>query len=91
MIVSGGLTLDMSRHFYDANYGSDFYPTQYAVGLGYEANNCTTVKIAYNSTLSVPISTSPGVPAAPATRDQSLLFEISLRTLGDFKGSAGVQ
>jgi LPS-assembly protein len=91
VIVTGGLTLDMSRHFYDANYGSVFYPTQYGLGLGYEANNCTTVKVAYNSTLSVPISTAPGVPAAPATRDQSLLFEISLRTLGDFKGSAGVQ
>ena len=89
--VVAGLTLDMSRHYYDSNYGSLFYPTQYNVGVGYEANNCTTINIAYNSTLSVPLSTTPGVPAAPALRDQSLLFQISLRTLGDIKGSAGVQ
>ena len=81
----------MSRHFYDANYGSTFYPTQYNFGLGYAANYCTTIRVAYNSTLAVPISTTPGVPAAPATRDQSLLFQISLRTLGDIKASAGVQ
>ncbi len=91
LTVTGGLTLDMSRHYYDPNYGSAFYPTQYNVGLAYEANNCTTVKVAYNSTLAVPISTTPGVPAAPAMRDQSLLFQISFRTLGDVKSSASVQ
>jgi LPS-assembly protein len=91
LTVTGGLTLDMSRHYYDPNYGSPFYPTQYNVGLAYEANNCTTVKIAYNSTLAVPISTTPGVPAAPAVRDQALLFEINFRTLGDVKSSASVQ
>ncbi len=81
----------MSRRFYDPDYGSPFYPTQYNLGLAYEANNCTTVKIAYNNTIAVPMSTMPGAPAAPAFRDQSLLFEISLRTLGDIKSSAGVQ
>jgi LPS-assembly protein len=91
LTVSGGLTLDMSRHYYDPSYGSVFYPTQYNFGLAYEANNCTTVKVAYNSTLEVPISTTPGVPAAPAVRDQTVLFEIDFRTLGDVKSSAGVQ
>ena len=91
LVLSGGLTLDMSRRFYDPSFGSRFYATQYNVGIAYTANACTTVKIAYNSTLSVPISTTPGVPAAPATRDQSLLFEIDLRTLGDVKASSGVR
>jgi LPS-assembly protein len=91
VIVSGGLTLDMSRRFYDPSYGSPFYPTQYSLGLAYDANNCTTLKIAYNSVLAVPISVAPGVPAAPAMRDQSLLFQLSLRTLGDIKSSATVQ
>ncbi len=50
-----------------------------------------TLKVAYNSTLSVPISTTPGVPAPPATRDQSLLFELDLRTLGDVKSATGVR
>ncbi len=90
VIVTGGLTVDLSRHYYDTNYGSPFYPTQYNVGLSYIANSCVTMKVAYNNTLSVPISTTPGVPAAPATRDQTLLFEIDLRTLGDVKGSTGV-
>jgi LPS-assembly protein len=90
VIVSGGLTLDMSRHYYDPNYGSAFYPTQYGFGVAYDANNCTTLKVAYNSVLSVPISTAPGVPAAPAVRDQSIVFQLSLRTLGDVKSSAAV-
>ena len=88
---NAGVTLDMSRHFYDPSYGSKLYATQYNLGIAYTANACTTVKVAYNSTLSVPLSTTPGVPAAPATRDQSLLFEIDLRTLGDVKASAGVR
>ena len=89
-VASGGVTFDMSRRYYDPSYGSPFYATQYNVGLAYEANNCTTLKIAYNSTLSVPISTTPGVPAAPAVRDQTVLFELDFRTLGDVKGSSGV-
>jgi LPS-assembly protein len=88
--LTGGLTLDMSRHYYDLNFGSPFYPTQYNVGIAYDANNCTTLKVAYNSTFAVPISTNGG-PAAPAVRDQTFIFELDLRTLGDIKGSAGGQ
>ncbi len=90
IVASGGVTFDMSRRYYDPSYGSPFYATQYNVGISYVANNCTTLKIAYNSTLSVPISTTPGVPSAPAMRDQTLLFELDFRTLGDVKGSSGV-
>ena len=88
--VNGGVTLDLSRRFYDPNYGASLYATQYNVGLSYLANNCTTFKIAYNSTISVPISAAPGVAAAPATRDQTVLFELDFRTLGDVKSSTGV-
>jgi LPS-assembly protein len=88
--ITGNITLDMSRHYYDTSYGSPFYPTQYGVGVSYDANNCTTLKIAYNSVLTVPISATPGVPAAPSVRDQTLLFQINFRTLGDIKSSAGV-
>ena len=91
VVASAGITLDMSRHYYDTNYGSPFYPTQWNVGLAYTANSCVTVKAAYNSTLYVPISTNPGVAAPPAQRDQTFLFEVDLRTLGDVKGSSGVQ
>jgi LPS-assembly protein len=91
VVATAGVTLDLSRHYYDPNYGSPFYPTQWNVGLAYTANSCVTIKAAYNSTLSVPISTNPGVAAPPATRDQTFLFEIDLRTLGDVKGSSGVQ
>ena len=91
VVVSAGVTLDFSRHFYDPSYGSRLYATQYNVGLAYEANNCTTVKIAYNSTLGVPISTPGTTAVAPSTRDQSILFELDLRTLGDVKASSGVK
>jgi len=91
VIASGGVTFDMSRRYYDPSYGSPLYATQYNVGLAYMANYCTTLKVAYNSTLSVPISTTPGVPAAPALRDQTFLFELDFRTLGDVKGSTGLK
>ena len=61
----------MSRHFYDTNYGSRFYPSQYSLGLAYEANNCTTLKVAYNSTLIVPLAsttTASAATTAPARR-----------------------
>ena len=90
IVATGGVTFDMSRRYYDSNFGSPFYATQYNLGLAYTANDCTTLKIAYNSTISVPISTTPGVAAAPAVRDQTFLFELDLRTLGDVKGSTGI-
>ena len=91
VIVSAGVTLDFSRHFYDPSYGSRLYATQYNLGLAYDANNCTTIKIAYNNTLAVPVSTPGTTAVAPGTRDQSVLFEIDLRTLGDVKAATGVK
>ncbi len=88
--VSGAVGIDMSRHFYDTSYGSRIYPTNFNLGVGYEANNCATLKVSYASTYSEPISTNPGVSAPPSTRDQTVLFELDLRTLGDVKGSTGV-
>jgi hypothetical protein len=37
-----------------------------------------------------PVLSTTGVPTAPAIRNTSLLFELTLRTLGDVRGSAGV-
>jgi LPS-assembly protein len=91
LTFSGGVTLDMSRHYFDtagAN-SSRYYPTNYQVGVAY-SDDCTTFKVSYTSVFSDPISTTPGVPTPPATRDQSILFELDLRTLGDIKGSTGV-
>jgi LPS-assembly protein len=90
VVLTAGLTLDLSRHFYDPSYGSSLYATQYNIGLAYTANACTTLSVAYNSTLAVPLS-SPGSSAVvPATRDQTVMFQISLRTLGDVKTSSGL-
>ena len=43
--VNGTVGIDMSRHFYDTGYGSRLYPTNFNLGVGYEANNCTTLKV----------------------------------------------
>ena len=90
--VDGSIILDMSRHYYDtpSEQSSRFYPTNYHLGVAYQANDCTTFKISYTSSITDPIVTAAGVPAPPGTRDQTVLFELDLRTLGDIKGSTGV-
>jgi hypothetical protein len=37
-----------------------------------------------------PVSATPGVAVAPAARDTSLLFELTLRTLGEIRSSTAV-
>jgi len=46
--------------------------------------------VAYNSTLSEPLATPGSSAVVPATRDQTVLFQLNLRTLGDVKTSTGV-
>ena len=93
--VDGSLVLDMSRHYYDSLGQTTpvFYPVGYSVGLGYK-DACTTVNLRYSSNVSAPgiYSEFPGGPAVynPATRNQTFMFEIVLRTLGDVKGNVGV-
>jgi LPS-assembly protein len=89
--IDGAVVVDMSRHYYD--YPGDttprFYPTSYNFGVAY-TNDCATFRISYASAISDPITTSAGTPAPPGIRDQTVLFELTLRTLGDVRGSTGV-
>lgn len=90
--VDGALILDMSRHFYNttSQTSSRLYPSNYHLGIAYTTNDCTTFKVSYTSTTTNPVVTTLGVPTPPGTRDQTILFELDLRTLGDIKGSTGV-
>jgi LPS-assembly protein len=76
--VDGGVTFDMSRHYYDLPNQKTplFYPVNYNVGLTY-GDTCTTLKVSYSNSLSDPVLSTPPV------RDQTLLLQLTLRTLGD--------
>ena len=93
--VDGSLVLDMSRHYYDTLGQTTpiFYPVGYSLGVGYK-DDCTTLTIRYSSNVSQPAvySEFPGGPVIynPATRNQTLMFELVLRTLGDVKANVGV-
>ena len=93
--VNGSLVLDMSRHYYDTagQETSIFYPVGYSFGLGYK-DDCTTFTVKYSSNLSVPAAYPlyAGGPVIynPAVRNQTLMFQIVLRTIGDIKGNVGL-
>jgi LPS-assembly protein len=93
--VDGSLVVDMSRHYYDTLGQTTpiFYPVGYSFGVGYK-DECTTVTIRYSSNTSAPTAFSefPGGPIIvnPATRNQTLMFQIVLRTLGDVKSNVGL-
>ena len=93
--IDGSLVLDMSRHFYDVP-GQEtpvFYPIGYSLGLVYK-DACTTLTVRYSSSTSAPAAFTnyAGGPLIylPATRNQTLFFELVLRTLGDIKGNVGL-
>jgi LPS-assembly protein len=83
--VNGSIILDMSRYLYDlpGQHTPRLDPTNFGFGIGYE-DECTTLKINYTSTLSDPIASTP------STRDQTVLVQLTLRTLGDIKASTDV-
>jgi LPS-assembly protein len=85
--VNGGVTFDMSRHYYDLPGQTTpfFYPVNYNVGLTY-GDTCTTLKMSYSTSLTDPI-----IPSTPAVRDQTLLLQLTLRTLGEVGGAFGLQ
>ncbi|HEX9169135.1 MAG TPA: LPS-assembly protein LptD [Roseiarcus sp.] len=93
--VDGSLVLDMSRHYYDTLGQTTpiLYPVGYSFGVGYK-DECTTLTIRYSSNVSQPgvFTEFPGGPVIfnPATRNQSLMFQLVLRTLGDVKANVGV-
>ncbi|MGD0639296.1 MAG: LPS assembly protein LptD [Roseiarcus sp.] len=84
--VDGSVLFDMSRHYYDLPGQSTpvFYAPNYSVGLSY-GDTCTTVKVRYSSTMSDPVLSTPAV------RDQTLLVQLTLRTLGEIGGAVGLQ
>lgn len=93
--VNGSLVLDMSRHYYDVLGQTTpiFYPVGYSFGLGYK-DECTTLKLTYSSNVSQPFAYSvfPGGPIVtnPATRNQTLMIQLVLRTLGDVRTNVGL-
>jgi LPS-assembly protein len=93
--VDGSLVLDMSRHYYDTAGQTTpiFYPVGYSFGLGYK-DECTTFTVRYSSALSAPaafpIYAGGPVIYNPAVRNQTLSFQLVLRTLGDVKANVGL-
>ena len=93
--VDGSLVVDMSRHYYDTLGQTTpiFYPVGYSFGVGYK-DDCTTLSFRYSSNVSQPaiFSTFPGGPVVlnPATRNQTLMIQLVLRTLGDVRTNVGL-
>jgi LPS-assembly protein len=83
--VHGTVILDMSRHLYDLPGQHTPYldPTTFGVGFGYN-DECTTLKVDFSSTYSQPVALTP------ATRDETILVQLTLRTLGEIKASSDV-
>jgi LPS-assembly protein len=83
--IHGSLILDMSRHLYDVPGEHTPYldPTSFGVGFGYN-DECTTLKVDYSSSYSQPVALTP------TTRDQTILVQLTLRTLGEVKASTDV-
>jgi LPS-assembly protein len=93
--IDGSLLLDMSRHYYDVP-GQEtpiFYPVGYSLGLGYK-DECTTLTVRYSAAVSAPAAFAnyAGGPLVylPATRNQTLMFQLVLRTLGDVRSNIGL-
>jgi len=90
--IEGGVVFDLSRYLYDlpGQNTPRFYATNYNFGISY-SDSCTTFKVAFSSVISDPVTGTPGAVVAPPVRDTSLLFELTLRTLGDIRTSTGVE
>ena len=55
----------------------------FGVGIGYD-DECTSLKISYTNTVSDPIA------ATPSYHDQTILVQLTLRTLGEIKAASDV-
>ena len=93
--VNGSLILDMSRHYYDTLGQTTpiFYPVGYSFGFGYK-DDCTTLNFTYSSNVTQPAiyQAFPGGPAIlnPSIRNQVLMIQLVLRTLGDVRTNVGL-
>jgi hypothetical protein len=85
----------MSRHYYDTLGQTTpiLYPVGYSFGVGYK-DDCTTLTFRYSSNVSAPgiFTTFPSGPVAlnPSTRNQTLMIQLVLRTLGDVRTNVGL-
>ena len=88
--VDGSVLFDLSRHYYDQTGQTTprLYAPSYAFGLTY-GDTCTTLKVRYSSTNTDPIDL-PGGTNGPAIHDQTLLVQLTLRTLGEVGGAIGL-
>ena len=84
--VDGTVLFDMSRHYYDQAGQSTprFYAPSYGLGLTY-GDSCTTLKVRYSTSNSDPIYLNNIY--VPSVHDQTLLVQLTLRTLGEVGGS----
>ena len=93
--VDGSLVVDFSRHYYDTLGQTTpiFNPIGYSFGVGYK-DECTTLTLRYSSFTSQPgaFAEFPGGPVFvnPATKNQALMIQLVLRTLGDVKTNVGL-
>ncbi len=88
--TQGNITFDMSRQYYPASLIGNANPGPFAiaasgVSVGYQ-DECTTLSVNYSSTYSD--STKYGFYSSTSlNRDQTVLLQLQLRTLGDVKVS----
>jgi LPS-assembly protein len=88
--VNGAVLFDFSRHYYDQPGQTTpvFYTPNYSLGLTY-GDTCTTLKVNYSTTVSDPVNL--GGVVIPAIHDQTVLVQLTLRTLGEVGGAFGLQ
>jgi LPS-assembly protein len=85
--VNGNVIFDMSRHYYDAELGGNapvFFVAGLGLGAGY-TDDCTTFSVNYTSAYQ---ANQNGV--GPPVRNQTILVQLELRTLGDTKVSSSL-
>ena len=76
--LQGNVVFDMTRHLYNNDGIGNaklFTPASFGVGAGYQ-DECTTFSLMYSSTYTL-----------ANTRNQTVMMQLQLRTLGDAKVS----
>lgn len=84
--VNGSVIFDMSRHLYQTS-ASDAKPLFSVAGLGVGGgykDECATLSVNYTSVY------PQTVTGTPTTRNQTVVFQLQLRTLGEAKVSSSV-
>ena len=92
--LSSSVIFDLSRHLYNSTpdiggHAGILSLAGLGLGLGY-TDDCTTFSVNYASVYTEKAGTTAGIVTAPV-RNQTLMFQLQLRTLGDtrFQSSLG--